>query len=73
MVRSLSAALRQRLEVSVADVGDQTWQRATLGVAVAASSETGARRVAQQVEDVVSSEHRAVMLDIHIEIVATER
>ena len=74
VVKSLMAALRRELEVSVAEVGHQDlWQRATLGVAAAAGSEVGARKVAQNVEKVVYREPRVELIGIDVEIVATER
>ena len=41
-------------------------------VAVAAGSETGARKVAQQVEKIVLREHRVELLDIVVEITASQ-
>jgi uncharacterized protein len=69
VVRQLIAALRKELNVSVVEVGHQDlWQRAVLGVAAAAGSETGARKVAQQVEKVVYREPRVEMLSIDVQI-----
>ena len=74
VIKALIARLRRDLNVSVAEVGHQDlWQRATLGVAIAAGSEIGARKVAQQVEDVVSREHRVEILAVDVDVVATER
>ena len=73
VIKALIARLRRDLNVSVAEVGHQDlWQRATLGVAIAAGSEIGARKVAQQVEVVVSREHRVEILAIDVDVVATE-
>jgi uncharacterized protein len=73
-VKQLVAALRRDLNVSVAEVDHHDlWQRCTLGVAVAAGSEVGARKVAQQVEKVVYREPRVEIIGIDVEIVATER
>jgi uncharacterized protein len=72
-VRSITAALRNDLGVSVAEVDHQDlWQRTTLGVAIAATSETGARKVAQNVEKICQRDPRAEVIGIHIEIVQTE-
>jgi hypothetical protein len=47
----VKALLRERLHVSVAEVAHQdTWQRSTLAVAVAAGSAGGAEHVADDVE-----------------------
>jgi uncharacterized protein YlxP (DUF503 family) len=73
-IKPLIAALRKDLNVSVAETGHQDlWQRATLFVAIAAGSEIGARKVAQQVEAIVYREPRVEMIDIDIQIVAPER
>ena len=72
-VRSLMAALRRDLGVSVAEIGHQDlWQRARLGVAIAASSETGARKVARQVEELCWRDPRTEVLGISVEVVETE-
>jgi uncharacterized protein len=73
VVKSMIAALRNDLGVSVAEIGHQDlWQRAQLGVAIAAGSEIGARKVAQQVEKIVWREPRVDVVSFHVEIVATE-
>jgi uncharacterized protein len=73
VVKSMIAGLRNDLGVSVAEIGHQDlWQRARLGVAIAAGSETGARKVAQQVEKIVWREPRVDVVSFHVEIVATE-
>jgi uncharacterized protein YlxP (DUF503 family) len=59
------AALQQELGVSVAEVGAQDrWQRAVLGVAVAASSATGVDRVLDRVTAVVERDPRVVVLGV---------
>lgn len=74
VVKSLLAALRQQLNVSAVEVDHQDlWQRTTLGVAVAAGSETGARTVAQQVEKIVYREPRVELTSINVDIAGTER
>lgn len=74
VVKSLAARLRKDLKVSVAEVDHQDlWQRATLGVAIAAASEIGARKVAQQVENLVSREARVEIIGVALEVVVPER
>jgi uncharacterized protein YlxP (DUF503 family) len=47
----VKALLRERLHVSVSEVGHQdTWQRSTLAVAIAAGSASGAEHAADTVE-----------------------
>jgi uncharacterized protein len=73
VVKSVIADLRNALNVSVVEVGHQDlWQRSTLGVAIAAGSETGARKVAQQVEKVVCREPRVEIIAFDVDIVASE-
>ncbi len=73
VVKSLVASLQRDLKVSVAEVGHQDlWQRCRLGVAIAAGSEVGARKVAQQVEKIVWREPRVEMVSFHVEVVASE-
>lgn len=72
-LRSLIAGLRRDLDVSVAETAHQDlWQRARLGVAIAAGSETLARRVAADVEDRCARDPRIDVVGVHIEIVTTE-
>lgn len=73
VVKSLIADLRNGLNVSVAEIDHHDlWQRAMLGVAIAAGSETGARKVAQQVEKIVYREPRVEITRIAVDIAATE-
>ena len=73
VVKSLIAGLQNELKVSVSENGHQDlWQRCRLGVAIAAGSETGARKVAQQVEKIVWREPRVEIVSIRVEIVASE-
>lgn len=74
VVKSLIARLRQDLNCSVAEVDHQDlWQRATLGVAIAGGSEVGVRKVAQQVERIVSREPRVEIIAMHVDVVVPER
>ena len=58
-VRRLTAALQSELGCSVADLGpDGSWQRAVLGVAVAASSATGVERVLERLVGIAEQDPR---------------
>ena len=73
VVKSLIGELQRDLKVSVSENGHQDlWQRCSLGVAIAAGSEIGARKVAQQVEKIVWREPRVEVVSIRVEIVASE-
>lgn len=73
VVKSLAARLRNDLAVSVAEIDHQDlWQRCTLGVAIAAGSETGARTVAQNVEKIVYREPRIEVIRIDVAVVESE-
>jgi uncharacterized protein YlxP (DUF503 family) len=73
VTRRLIARLRRELNVSVAEVGGlDAWQRCELGVAIAAGSEVGARKIAQQVEKIVARDHRVEPVHIDVEITAPQ-
>jgi uncharacterized protein len=73
VVKGLVAELRNNLNCSVVEVDHQDlWQRAVLGIAIAAGSEVGARKVAQQAEKLVYRNHRVEVLAVHVEIVGPE-
>lgn len=73
VVKSLIASLQRDLKVSVSENGHQDlWQRCSLGVAIAAGSEIGARKVAQQVEKIVWREPRVEVVSISVQIVVSE-
>ena len=73
VTKALIARLRRDLNVSVAEIGGQDqWQRCELGVAIAAGSETGARKVAQQVEKIVLRDHRVEPVSIDVEITVSQ-
>lgn len=63
------AALVRDLGVSVAEVGYQDlWQRAVLGVATAASTAEGARRVLDRVVAIIERDPRILVLGIEPDI-----
>jgi uncharacterized protein YlxP (DUF503 family) len=63
LLNRAKSRLQQELAVSVAEVGEQDrWQRAVLGVAVAASSHTGVDRVLDRVTAVLERDPRLVVL-----------
>ena len=65
LLNKAKAALRRDLECSVAEVGYQDlWQRATLGIAVAASTPTGVERVLDRVVAVIERDPRVIVLGI---------
>jgi uncharacterized protein YlxP (DUF503 family) len=74
VVKSLLARLRNDLNCSAAEVGHQDlWQRVLLGVAVVSGTESGARKVAQQVEKVVSRETRVEIIAFDVDVVGLDR
>lgn len=73
VVKHLQARLRRDLGCSVAEIGHQDlWQRSLLGVAIAAGTEVGGRKVAQQVEAIVQREPRVEIIDVHTTTVESE-
>lgn len=74
VVKSLIARLRRELNCSVAEIDHQDlWQRTALGVAVVSGTHSGARKVAQQVERVVSREPRVEIISVTVDLHAPER
>ncbi len=62
VMNRLKAALGNELGVSVAEVGYlDLWQRGAIGVAVAASSVTGAERVLDRITAVIERDPRVVV------------
>ena len=67
VVKSLTAALRQRFNVSVAEVAHQDlWQRATIAVASVAGQEYHLRRVAAEVERFVDTWPAVEVLEVAV-------
>lgn len=65
LVRKMQAALQRELSCSVAEVGGQDlWQRAVLGVAVAASSATGVDRVLDRISAIIERDPRVEVLAV---------
>ena len=64
-LRRARAALTDQLGVSVAEVGAQDrWQRAVLGVAVAAGTATGVERVLDRIVGVLEQDPRVEVLAV---------
>ncbi|MGB0620154.1 MAG: DUF503 domain-containing protein [Myxococcota bacterium] len=68
VVRSISQRLRNQFNVSVGEVGGQgTWQRATLGVSMTGSDETGIRRALENAVGFVEDMHLAQVIACEVE------
>lgn len=68
-VRSLYDRIRRRFNVSVAEVdGHDTWQRATLAVAVATTDTSQANRVMSAVVQLVERDGAVELSDYTVEI-----
>jgi hypothetical protein len=69
VIRSITQRVRNRFNVSVAEVGGQhTWQRAVLGLAVAANDAPTARQRLEQALRFIEELHLAEVLDQELEI-----
>jgi uncharacterized protein len=69
VVKSLSAAVAQRFNVSVAEVDHHDlWQRTTLGIAAVGVEEFHLRRVLQQVEKLVDGWADIEVIDREISV-----
>ena len=70
VVRSISQRLRNRFNLSVAEVGGQdTWQRAVIGLSAAGSDATSVRRVLERACDFIEELHLAEVRNTDIEVV----
>jgi uncharacterized protein YlxP (DUF503 family) len=70
VIRSLIQHLRNKFNVSVAEVADlDVWRRATVGVAVVSNDARFANQVLSQVVNHVENDWRVVLDDYGIEIV----
>ena len=69
VLKRAQAVLRDELGCSVAEIGWQDrWQRAALGVAVAASSHTGVQRVVDRVTAVLERDPRLTVLGTAVDV-----
>lgn len=69
VVRSIVQRVRNRFNCSVAEVGGQdTWQRAALGLAIAGSDETTLRRQLDKALGFIEELHLAEVLGSEVEI-----
>lgn len=69
VVRSISQRVRNRFNVSIAEVGGQdTWQRAVLGLSATGSEAARVRRVLEQAIEFVEDLHLAEVLGSDLEL-----
>jgi uncharacterized protein YlxP (DUF503 family) len=73
VVKSLSAAIRQRFPVSVAEVDHQElWQRTALAVAAVGADQHHLRRVMHEVEKLVERWGEVEVIDAQLQLVWPE-
>jgi uncharacterized protein YlxP (DUF503 family) len=73
VVKSLSAAIRQRFPVSVAEVDHQElWQRTALAVAAVGADQHHLRRVMHEVEKLVERWGEVDVIDAQLQLVWPE-
>lgn len=71
VVRSIAKRLRNRFNVSVAEVGGQdTWQRAVLGLATVAPAAPAARERLEEALDFVEAMHLAEAVAQEVQVLA---
>ena len=69
VVRKIAGRLRHRFNISVAEVGGQdTWQRAVIGLAMAGSDETVVRGTLAKAVGFVEETHLAEILSSEVEL-----
>ena len=65
VVKTLTASLRQRFNVSVAEVDHQDlWQRATIGVSAVAAEGYHLKKVMHEIERHVEGWHQVEIIDV---------
>ncbi len=70
VVRSIMGKVRNRFDLSIAEVGNQDkWQRCTIGFAVVTNERGHAHTMLEAVTNFVDGLHLAEIIDSHIEIV----
>jgi uncharacterized protein YlxP (DUF503 family) len=70
VVRSIVQRVRNHFNLSVSEVGGQdTWQRAVLGLAAAGHDEIGVRRVLDQAATFIEALHLAEVRNVDIDVV----
>jgi uncharacterized protein YlxP (DUF503 family) len=70
VVRSIQQRLRNRFNISVAEVGGQgTWQRAVLGMSAAGAEAPPVKKVLEKAIQFVEETHLAQVLDSDLELV----
>ena len=70
VVRAIVGRVRHRFNVSISEVGGQdTWQRAVLGIAAAGLDATSVRRTLSGVVEYIDSLHLAEVRESDVEIV----
>jgi uncharacterized protein len=73
VVKALTAALRQRFNVSVAEVDHQDlWQRASIAIAVAGAQEYHLRKVVGEIERFVDTWPAVEVLQVDVTVHAPE-
>jgi uncharacterized protein YlxP (DUF503 family) len=74
VVKALTAAIRRRFEVSVAEVDHHDlWQRTAIAVAVVGAEQYHLRRIVQQVQALVEGWAEVDVIDIDLELLWPER
>lgn len=70
VVRSIAQRVRNRFQLSVAEVGGQdTWQRAVIGLAAAGSDPVRVRSVLEKAARFIDELHLAEVIHVDVEIV----
>ena len=70
VVKSLTARMRNKFNVAVAEVGGQdTWQRAVLGLAAAGSNRVAVRKLLERACEFIVELHLAEVRNVDIEVI----
>jgi uncharacterized protein YlxP (DUF503 family) len=74
VVKTLTAAIRRRFEISVAEVDHHDlWQRTAIAVAVVGAEQYHLRRIVQQVQALVEGWVEVDVIDVDVDLLWPER
>ena len=69
VINSLKERIRNRFNVSIAEVGDhELWQRSALGVAVVSTTVQHCDEVLSKIVNFIEADHRVQLLDYQTEV-----
>jgi len=69
VLKGLMARIRNKFNVSIAELGEQDlWQKALVGVVVIANESRYANQVLSKAVDLIQNEHQVILMDYTMEM-----